>query len=368
MSSAEDSQWMSLALQLAEKGLYTTSPNPRVGCVITKNNRLIGQGWHQRAGEAHAEIHALKQAGSAAQGATAYVTLEPCAHFGRTPPCCQALIHAGIKRVVVAMQDPNPLVAGRGLQQLQQAGIATEHGLMQAAAEALNPGFIQRMRHQRPWIRSKIGCSLDGKTALNNGISQWITSPQARQDVQHWRARSCAIVTGINTILADNAQLNVRTIDTPRQPASIILDSQLRIPTDAKVLNNPDVIIYSCNQHTPEKQQQLQQQGARIRFIDSDSQNRINLAAAFKDMAQLGFNEILVEAGQTLNGALLEQQLIDQLIIYLAPQLLGNQARGLAQLSELSQLEQRINLQWDDIRQLGPDLRITTHPTPSQGA
>src|SRR5512135_2037899 len=233
MLGAIDSQWMARALCLAERGLYTTSPNPRVGCVLVKDGRVIGEGWHERAGEPHAEVHALRAAGEAARGATAYVTLEPCSHHGRTPPCADALIAAKVARVVSAMQDPNPLVAGQGLKKLSAAGIETDCGLMEAAARELNIGFISRMTRGTPWVRSKIAASLDGRTALANGASKWITGEAARRDVQHWRARSCAVLTGIGTVLADDPQLNVRMASS-RQPLRVLLDSQLRIAPEAK--------------------------------------------------------------------------------------------------------------------------------------
>ncbi len=232
--NAADSQWMAQALRLAELGLYTTSPNPRVGCVLVRDGKLIGEGWHKRAGEPHAEVHALRAAGESARGATAYVTLEPCSHHGRTPPCADALIAAGVRRVVVAMQDPNPLVAGQGIARLRAAGIDVECGLMEAAARELNIGFFSRMTRGTPWVRSKIAASLDGRTALANGASKWITGEAARRDVQHWRARSCAVLTGIGTVLADDPQLNVREPATERQPLRVVVDSELRISPGAK--------------------------------------------------------------------------------------------------------------------------------------
>jgi diaminohydroxyphosphoribosylaminopyrimidine deaminase/5-amino-6-(5-phosphoribosylamino)uracil reductase len=233
MLTAQDSVWMAQALRLAERGLYTTSPNPRVGCVLVREGGVVGEGWHERAGEPHAEVLALRAAGEAARGATAYVTLEPCSHDGRTPPCADALITAGIKRVVAAVQDPNPQVAGQGIAKLRAAGIEVECGLMEAAARELNIGFFARMTRGTPWLRSKIAASLDGRTALANGASQWITGEDARRDVQHWRARSCAVLTGIGTVLADDAQLNVRDIQTSRQPLRVVVDSQLRLSLTA---------------------------------------------------------------------------------------------------------------------------------------
>jgi len=348
---------MAQALRLAEQGLYGTSPNPRVGCVLVRDGKLVGSGWHQRAGEAHAEVHALREAGEAARGATAYVTLEPCSHHGRTPPCADALTAAGVARVVVAMQDPNPQVAGAGIDKLRIAGIAVESGLMEAAAHELNAGFFTRMTRGMPWLRSKIAMSLDGRTALGNGVSQWITGEAARRDVQHWRARSCAVLTGIGTVLADDAQLNVREIETSRQPLRVVLDSQLRIPTDARVLDEGNTLIYTAR-HDEGKSAVLQESGGTVVLLPGED-GRVDLPAMLRDLAQRGCNEVLVEAGSTLNGALLRAGLVDELLLYIAPQLLGDAARGMAQLGELTSLDQRVNLKWQDVRQIGNDLRIT---------
>ncbi|MEQ1590226.1 MAG: bifunctional diaminohydroxyphosphoribosylaminopyrimidine deaminase/5-amino-6-(5-phosphoribosylamino)uracil reductase RibD [Gallionella sp.] len=355
MFSAEDNVWMAQALRLAEQGLTSTSPNPRVGCVLVKDKKVIGSGWHQRAGEPHAEVYALREAGVAARGATAYVTLEPCAHQGKTPPCADTLIAAGVARVVVAVQDPNPLVAGKGIEKLRAAGIPVECGLMEAAARELNVGFFARMTRGTPWLRSKIAMSLDGRTALANGVSQWITGDAARQDVQHWRARSCAVMTGINTILADDAQLNVRDVETSRQPLRVVLDSQLRMPLTAKILSG-GVLIYTAKQDDS-KRTELEKNGATV-VVLSNQNGQVDLAAMLKDLAQRGINEVLVEAGSILNGALLRAGLVDELVLYLAPQLLGDVARGMASLGELTQLDQRVELQWQDVRQVGNDLRI----------
>ena len=369
MNTAQDSQWMARAIRLAERGLYTTSPNPRVGCVLVKGDAVAGEGWHQRAGKPHAEVHALRVAGDAARGATAYVTLEPCSHHGRTPPCVEALIEAGVARVVVAAQDPNPQVAGAGIARLRAAGIAVESGLMETEARELNIGFFARMTRGTPWLRSKIAMSLDGRTALNNGKSQWITGAAARRDVQHWRARSCAVLTGINTVLADDARLNVREIESSRQPLRVVLDSGLQIPLSARMLQplpspaggrgaggEGRVLIYIAAQHA-EKSTMLRDLGAEVVMLP-DAAGRVDLVAVLRDLAQRGCNEVLVEAGSTLNGALLRAGLADELLLYLAPQLLGDAARGVAQLGELTGLEQRIDLGWQDIRQVGEDLRV----------
>jgi diaminohydroxyphosphoribosylaminopyrimidine deaminase/5-amino-6-(5-phosphoribosylamino)uracil reductase len=353
--NAADSQWMAMALRLAEQGLFTATPNPRVGCVLVNEGALVGEGWHARAGEPHAEVHALRAAGTAARGATAYVTLEPCSHFGRTPPCADALIAAGVHRVVLAMQDPNPLVAGQGIGKLRAAGIEVDCGLMEAAARELNRGFYSRMTRGTPWVRSKIAASLDGRTALANGASKWITSEAARRDVQHWRARSCAVLTGIGTVLADDPQLNVR-ITTGRQPLRVVLDSELRISAQANILQNGQTLIYTACADAA-KQQALRANGAEVVKL-ANATGQVDLSGVLSDLARRGINEVLVEAGRTLNGALLKAGLVDELVLYLAPQFLGDAARGLADLGELTQLQQHVALKWNDVRQVGSDLRI----------
>jgi len=347
---------MAQALRLAERGLYATSPNPCVGCVLVRDSMVVGEGWHERAGEPHAEIHALRAAGEAARGATAYVTLEPCSHHGRTPPCADALIAAGVMRVVVAVQDPNPQVAGQGVAKLRAAGIEVECGLMETAARELNIGFFTRMTRGTPWVRSKIAASLDGRTALANGESKWITGAAARQDVQHWRARSCAVLTGIGTVLADDPQLNVRGLATTRQPLRAVVDNELRLPLDARLLQQHGVVIYTAAQDV-QKIAALEQAGASV-VVLPDANGQVDAAAVLRDLAAKGCNEVLVEAGSKLNGALLHAGLVDELVLYLAPQLLGDMACGLARLGELTSLDQRINLEWQDVRHVGKDLRI----------
>ena len=356
MLTAADSQWMARALQLAERGLYSTSPNPRVGCVLVKDGAWLADGWHERAGEPHAEVHALRAAGDKARGATAYVTLEPCSHHGRTPPCADALIEAGVARVVVALQDPNPQVAGRGLDKLRAAGIEIGCGLMEAAARELNIGFFARMTRGTPWVRSKIAASLDGRTALDNGASKWITGEAARHDVQHWRARSCAVLTGIGTVLADDPLLNVRGIQTSRQPWRAVVDNGLRIPPDARLLQQPGVVIYTAASDAG-RMSALETAGAQVLALP-DENGRVSLPAALRDLASRGCNEVLVEAGAKLNGALLEAGLVDELVLYLAPQMLGDMARGMARLGELTDLAQRVELEWRDVRHVGRDLRV----------
>ena len=372
MFHPSDNQYMAQALRLAELGLFSTSPNPRVGCVLLRDGKIVGTGWHRRAGEPHAEVLALREAGEAAKGATAYVTLEPCSHVGRTPPCADALIAAEVARVVIAMQDPNPLVSGAGVEKLRAAGIVVECGLMEAEARALNPGFISRMTRGTPWVRSKIAMSLDGRTALKNGVSQWITGAEARRDVQHWRARSCAVLTGIDTVLADDPQLTVRDIEIPvrpepvegraldtcpaRQPLRVVLDSQLRMPLTAKMLAGGNTLIYTAVNDT-EKISALVKLDIGV-CVMANAQGRVDLPAMLQDLAQRGINEVLVEAGSILNGALLQAELVDELLLYLAPQLLGDMARGMASLGGLVRLDQRIELQWQDARQVGDDLRV----------
>jgi diaminohydroxyphosphoribosylaminopyrimidine deaminase/5-amino-6-(5-phosphoribosylamino)uracil reductase len=354
--NAADSQWMAQALRLAELGLCTTSPNPRVGCVLVRDGKLIAEGWHVRVGEPHAEVHALRAASELARGATAYVTLEPCSHHGRTPPCADALIAAGVQRVVVAAQDPNPLVAGQGIARMRAAGVEVACGLMEGAARELNIGFFSRMTRGTPWVRSKIAASLDGRTALANGTSKWITAEAARRDVQHWRARSCAVLTGIGTVLADDPMLNVRDFPTERQPLRVVLDSELRISSRAKILQNGQTLVYTALAENA-KHQTLKASSAEVVTL-AGADGKVDLIAVLRDLAQRGINEVLVEAGRALNGALLKAGLVDELVLYLAPLLLGDAARGLADLGELTQLQQGVGLQLKDVRQVGSDLRI----------
>lgn len=360
MFSAADHRHMAHALQLAGHGLYTTSPNPRVGCVLVKNDQIVGASWHEHAGQAHAEVHALQQAGDHVQGATAYVTLEPCSHHGRTPPCADALIAAGIVRVVAAMRDPNPIVAGTGLARLQTAGIAVSHGLMELQAQELNPGFISRMMRQRPWVRTKIAASLDGGTALQNGSSQWITGDAARQDVQHWRARACAILTGIGTVLADDPQLNVRELKTDRQPLRIVLDSHLRLRPEARILQGEGVLVVCVDDQLPQANA-LRAAGAEVLALPGHN-GAIDLPGLLTELAQREINELHVEAGARLNGELLRLQLIDEFVFYLAPVLLGASARGLFDFPALTAMAQRTNLDIIALDRVGQDIRIRARP------
>jgi diaminohydroxyphosphoribosylaminopyrimidine deaminase/5-amino-6-(5-phosphoribosylamino)uracil reductase len=353
-----DLEFMARALQLAERGRFTTDPNPRVGCVLVKNGRIIGEGFHEKAGFAHAEINALKNATEDATGATAYVTLEPCSHHGKTPPCCDVLISAGIKRLVVAMTDPNPLVAGRGLERCKAAGIDVVCDVLHADAEKLNHGFISRMTKNRPFIRSKIAMSLDGKTALANGESKWITSPEARADVHRFRAKSSAILTGIGTILADNPSLNARVHFPILQPIRVVLDSTLQMPLNSKMINlEGRTLILTCS--TDEKKQtELKNVGFEI-VILPESNGRLDLDAVMAFLALQEINNVFVEAGATLNGALLEAGLVNEWLIYVSSSVLGDKGRGAFALPELQSITDKKNLKWRDIRYVGRDLRLT---------
>ncbi|MCS4494177.1 MAG: bifunctional diaminohydroxyphosphoribosylaminopyrimidine deaminase/5-amino-6-(5-phosphoribosylamino)uracil reductase RibD [Pantoea ananatis] len=364
-----DERYMARALELARRGRFTTTPNPNVGCVIVRDGQIVGEGWHQRAGEPHAEVHALRMAGDRARGATAYVTLEPCSHHGRTPPCCDALIAAGVTRVVAAMQDPNPQVAGRGLHRLHQAGIEVSHGLMMQEAEALNRGFLKRMRTGFPWIQLKLGASLDGRTAMASGESQWITSPAARRDVQRLRAQSSAILSSSATVLADNPSLTVRwsELDSEsqrqvdeaelRQPVRVIVDSQNRVTPDHKLIEQLGETWLMRQQvddrHWPETVTQIP-----VPLRDS----QLDLVALMMVLGQRQINSVWVEAGATLAGALIQAGLVDELIVYVAPKLLGNDARGLCQLAGLTQLADAPVFAFRDIRQVGDDVRLTLTP------
>lgn len=366
---------MALALKLAAKGLYTTDPNPRVGCVIAQGEEVVGEGWHVKCGEAHAEVFALAGAGERAKGATVYLTLEPCSHLGKTPPCVEALINSKVQRVVCAMEDPNPEVNGRGLQKLRDAGIQTEVGLMQAEAEALNPGFCQRMRHQRPYVRVKMAMSLDARTALKNGDSQWISGESARLDVQRWRARSSAIMTGINTVLLDDPSLSLRLeglalsgdlepgqSDIVHHPLRIVLDSQLKLPLNARLLSVPGDILIVTAVEDEVKRAALINNHVEVVVLPRDESGRPNLHDLMNVLAKAQLNEVMVESGHILTGELLNQQLVDEVILYVAPALLGNTALGLFKLPELSSIKNKIRLEFTDIRSVGDDLRITARP------
>lgn len=351
----DDHRFMARALALAERGLFTTTPNPRVGCVLVSAGEILGEGWHERAGQPHAEINALKNigAGRTAQGATAYVTLEPCSHHGRTPPCANALIDAGVARVVAALRDPNPLVAGQGLARLAEAGLRVECGLMEQAAQELNIGFISRMTRGRPWLRLKIAASLDGKTALLNGKSQWITSNDARRHAHAWRARSCAVLTGSGTVQHDDPRLDVREVATDRQPRPIIVSGRLDLPLNARILERQP-LIFTATLDTRRKRELLER-GAELVNLP-DATGKVDLARMLMELGSRGFNELLVEGGPGLNGALLAAGLVDELLIYQAPLLIGHQARGMVDLPALTDLAAAHRLDIVDRRSIGADL------------
>ncbi|MDR2689951.1 MAG: bifunctional diaminohydroxyphosphoribosylaminopyrimidine deaminase/5-amino-6-(5-phosphoribosylamino)uracil reductase RibD [Azoarcus sp.] len=361
--SSVDHDAMARALALAEQGLNTTTPNPRVGCVLMRDGVIVGEGWHRRAGEPHAEVLALSQAGEAARGATAYITLEPCSHFGRTPPCADALIDAGIDRVVVALEDPNPLVAGRGLARLRAHGIDTVLGLLADEARELNIGFIARMNRGRPWVRLKTAATLDGKTALENGMSQWLTSSAARADGHRWRARACAILTGIGTVEADDPQLTVRDTACERQPLRIVVDSRLELErlSGARILQGAPILIITANDAT-DSIDRFVRLGHRVLALP-DGHGKVDLVALMTELARLELNEIHVEAGARLNGALLQADLVDELLLYYAPMVVGHHARGMFDLSApmqpaLTHLDAAIRYELRDVDRVGDDLRI----------
>ena len=346
---------MSEALRLAEKAMFTTSPNPRVGCVIVKNNVILGRGYHKKSGGPHAEVMALEEAGNQAEESDVYITLEPCNHFGKTPPCVNALIKAKVKKVFIAMQDPNPLVSGKGIQALKDAHIETEVGVMEAQAQILNAGFISRMSKKLPFVRAKLAVSLDGKTALHNGKSQWITGDEARQDVQYWRASSCAIITGIGTVIHDNPKLSVRLYENARQPLRVVVDSDLKISLDANILHEkPLLIVYANDKH--EKLAQLKSLG--IECIQLNNNDKVDLTSLLKKLAEREINDVWIEAGEGLNGAFLKANLIDELIIYYAPVILGSEAKGMFTIPAYENLENKIMTTVIDHRWIGQDLRM----------
>lgn len=360
MFGAADHGHMSEALRLARRGRFSCDPNPSVGCVVVADQQTIGSGWHAVAGGAHAEIAALEQAGEAARGSIVYVTLEPCAHHGRTPPCAEALIAAGVSRVVVAMEDPNPLVAGQGLAMLRAAGIEVQCGLLGDQAAALNPGFVSRMQRGRPRTLLKLAASLDGRTAMANGESKWITGPAARADVQRLRAASSAILTGVGTVITDDPSLNVRdaALDTGgRQPLRVIVDSRLRTPPDARLLRLPGRTLICGARGDASTQRALERAGARVELLPNEA-GKVDLHRMLSRLAELECNDVLVETGARLAGIMVSAGLIDELVLYLAPHLMGHEARGLVELSGLAGLADRVQLEFIDVRQLGPDLRI----------
>ncbi len=372
MTTPTPEQWMARALTLARRGRYTTHPNPRVGCVLVKAQRRVGEGFHARAGEPHAEILALREAGEAARGATAYVTLEPCAHQGRTGPCARALVDAGVARVVAAMQDPNPRVAGQGFAILREAGIEVACGVLEAEARALNPGFILRMSEGRPHVRLKMAMSLDGRTAMRSGESQWITGPQARSAVQRLRAQSSAVMTGVESIIFDNSRLTVRADQlgledaetiAERQPLRVVVDSRLRLPEAAACLREPGRTLVATCSEDAERRERLEAVGAEVLVLPAGEGGRVDLAALLRHLAAAEeVNEVLLETGATLAGAMLDAELVDELQLFMAPTLLGGEARPLFQLPGLERMAQQRPLEILDIRAIGKDWRITARP------
>ena len=354
--SEADRLHMAEALRLAEKGLWTTTPNPRVGCVIVNNGKVVGGGWHEKAGGPHAETIALAEAGARAAGATIYVTLEPCSHHGRTPPCADALIAAKPARVVAAMQDPNPEVAGAGFARLKAAGIAVESGLMQDEATELNIGFVARMTRGRPWVRMKIAATLDGRTALANGQSQWITGAEARRDGHAWRARACAVLTGIGTVRDDDPLLTVRDVSTPRQPLRVVVDSRLQLAPTARILEGGGVLVVSAIDDRA-RISALAARGAEV-IVLANAQGKTDLEAIMRELARRGINEVHVESGSKLNGSLLSAGMVDELLLYYAPSLLGDAARGMFNLPKFDSLEKKTSLRFHDVRRIGGDLRV----------
>ncbi len=360
-SNNPDERYMARALALAARGRYTCHPNPRVGCVIVKAGAVVGEGWHEQAGEAHAEVRALAQAGPAAWGATVYVTLEPCCHQGRTPPCTDALIQAGVARVVAAMADPNPAIAGQGLEILQAAGIRVETGVQETAASELNAGFIARMTRGRPRVILKMAMSLDGRTALASGESRWITSEAARGDVHRQRAEAGTVLVGADTVLADDPQLNVRLPGRWRQPDRVVLDTHAHMPSEARMLGQPGRTLVLTARPESDNARALNAGGAEVIGV-AQHDGHLDLKAALTALAEQGINAVLVEAGPQLAGAVMEAGLVDELLLYMAPNLLGDTARGLMHLPVLERLDQRLELRFVDVRRVGPNLRITLQP------
>ncbi len=351
--SAFDHAMMRRALELAQKGLYTATPNPRVGCVLTKDEARVGEGWHERAGGPHAEIVALEKAGSAAAGGTVYVSLEPCNHHGRTPPCVETLLKNNIRRVVAAMRDPNPKAAHGG-DALDAAGIRFEHGLMEAEARELNIGFVSRMTRGRPWVRLKVAATLDGRTALSDGTSQWITGAEARRDGHRWRARACAILTGIGTVRADDPRLTVREVETPRQPLRVIVDSRLETPPAARILEGGNALIFAATAGAAPA-------GAEVVVLPNQNR-KVDLPRMLEELARRGVNELHVEAGFRLNGSLVREGCVDEFLVYLNPSFLGDCAQGIVDLPVLDSLEKRTRLRVLSLERLGEDLRILARP------
>ncbi len=356
MFSDRDRECMARALALAERGLFTTTPNPRVGAVVVNDGHVVGEGFHERSGEPHAEVHALRAARGRAQGATLYVNLEPCSHHGRTPPCADAVIEAGITRVVVAMQDPNPRVSGDGFARLREAGITVDVGLMEDEARELNIGFVSRMVRGRPWVRMKVAATLDGRTALANRQSQWITGEAARADGHAWRARACAVLTGFGTVRDDNPRMDVRHVPTTRQPLKVLVDSGLETPAASRLFDSGPVLVYGARENATGAAA-LEARGGRIVRLPN-ARGKVDLSRMLEDLAVRGVNELHVEAGTRLNGSLLNEGCVDELLVYLAPKLIGNSGLGMFDLPELTALSGARELVFRQVQPIGDDLRI----------
>lgn len=366
--SQQDYKFMQRAISLAKHGHFTTSPNPRVGCVIVLNGEIVGEGFHQKTGQGHAEVYALKQAGIKAKGATAYVTLEPCSHYGLTPPCAEALVKAQVSHVIAAMVDPNPKVSGRGLEILAAAGITSQFGLLEQDARALNPGFIHLMTTKLPYVRCKLAASLDGKTAMANGESQWITSAEARTDVQRLRAQSCAVICGADSVIFDQARMNVRwhalgelkrdyAEADIRQPIRVIIDGQNRLSPDLAIFQEASKILLI--RHTIENDQLWPHFVEQVLIDKAENSEHINLSLLLMYLAKQGMNDVLIESGGQLSGAFISQDLVDELILYQAPKLMGNDGKGLVNMPAVVQLSEAKNLEIKDIRMVGKDIRLT---------
>ena len=353
-----EQQLMARALQLAQRGLYTTDPNPRVGCVLAQGDKVLAEGWHERAGGPHAEAMALAAAGEAARGSTAYVTLEPCNHHGRTPPCTEALLRAGVAQVIYALRDPNTQVRGGGEQRLLEGGISVRSGLLADASRELNCGYVKRLTTGLPWVRIKLAMSLDGRTALASGESRWITAEPARKDAQRYRARSSAIVTGIGTILADDPAMNVRLPDSDRQPLRVVLDSDMRTPPQARVVQRDGAVWVLTAREQLVRRAALQAQKVQVQVL-GNAEPQVPLRAVLQRLADAQANEVWVEAGATLTGAFVAAGLFDELVVYVAPALLGPDARPLLHLPALHSLDQRQRLRYTDVTRVGDDLRLT---------
>jgi diaminohydroxyphosphoribosylaminopyrimidine deaminase / 5-amino-6-(5-phosphoribosylamino)uracil reductase len=356
MFTPADREFMARALRLAEHGLFTTTPNPRVGCVVVRGGEVVGEGFHERAGEAHAEVNALRAAGGRAEGGTVYVNLEPCSHHGRTPPCTDSLVAAGVERVVVAMGDPNPKVSGQGFAALRAAGVEVASGLLEAEARELNVGFVSRMTRSRPWVRLKVAATLDAKTALASGESQWITGEQARRDGHRWRARACAILTGIGTVRDDDPRLTVRDVETPRQPLRVLVDSRLEVPLSARILEGGNLLVAAAIDDRA-KIDALRARGAEV-VVLPNATGKVELEDLVRELGRQNLNEVHVEAGFKLNGSLVAAGVVDELLVYLAPKVLGETGRGMFKLPGVERLADARRLRLLDVAQLGEDVRL----------